>query len=368
MTQQPTATFPAGRLPHRGLLNSAGLLARTHGCLAGVAVGDALGFPAHDLDPQQVAARFGLVDRLLPAADDDPIHKGYAAGRVTDDTILTLVTAEAVLSTDTEPTTQDMARILFEWGRKNEQVWTPGNVFGPSTKSAFASLLASGGRFSLDLTRGRAHDGASNGAPMRMAPAGLVHPGDPGAAARLACALTLPTHPTQVAISAAAALAAGVATALQKGAEVLDIVEACLFGARIGEEWGREHARVVPAPSIERRLHLAVGLALAAPDAIEAARNLHAVIGGNLPAAEALPTAVGVLLAARGEPAEAMVAGASAGGDSDTIASMAGGLAGALRGIGAIPAAWLQQVEEVNSLELGLLASRLAARAGRAPG
>jgi ADP-ribosylglycohydrolase len=38
------------------------------------------------------------------------------------------------------------------------------------------------------------------------------------------------------------------------------------------------------------------------------------------------------------------------GGDTDTLASMAGALSGAYRGIGAFPEEWVRTVEEVNNL------------------
>ena len=47
-----------------------------------------------------------------------------------------------------------------------------------------------------------------------------------------------------------------------------------------------------------------------------------------------------------------MVAAATTGGDTDTIASIGGALCGALRGIEAIPADWLEKVEAVNHLGL----------------
>jgi ADP-ribosylglycohydrolase len=55
------------------------------------------------------------------------------------------------------------------------------------------------------------------------------------------------------------------------------------------------------------------------------------------------------------------VAGASSGGDSDTVASMSGALAGALRGLGSIRADWLDQVERVNRLGLRQVAARIVA-------
>src|SRR2546430_14503344 len=56
--------------------------------------------------------------------------------------------------------------------------------------------------------------GTSNGAAMRIAPAGLAHPGDLEGAVRDAVTMCLPTHATPLAISGASAVAAGIAPAL----------------------------------------------------------------------------------------------------------------------------------------------------------
>ena len=51
------------------------LFAKIYGSLAGVAIGDALGFPVHDLSKEEIKKRYGgLVDRMMPAFADDFIQ------------------------------------------------------------------------------------------------------------------------------------------------------------------------------------------------------------------------------------------------------------------------------------------------------
>ena len=40
-------------------------LGRVHGCLAGVAVGDAMGMPASSYLPQEIIERYGRIEGLL---------------------------------------------------------------------------------------------------------------------------------------------------------------------------------------------------------------------------------------------------------------------------------------------------------------
>jgi ADP-ribosylglycohydrolase len=201
--------------------------------------------------------------------------------------------------------------------------------------------------------------GASNGAAMKIAPAGLVHPADPDAAIEDAVTASLPSHCTQTAIAAACAIAAGVAEGMAHNADVFSVVRATLYGARKGESIGMQRARTVPLPSVSRRIELAVSLALKAEDGDAANRSLAHIIGTGLPAYESIPTAVGIFVAAGGDPEKSVLAGANVGYDTDTIASMAGALAGALNGFDAVPRGLYQEVTRVNDLDLESLARGL---------
>lgn len=61
-----------------------------------------------------------------------------------------------------------------------------------------------------------------------------------------------------------------------------------------------------------------------------------------------------------GRPVDAIRMAANLGGDCDTTASIVGGMCGAISGIGAFPAEWIETVESVNGLGLERYASELA--------
>jgi len=332
------------------------------GSLAGVATGDALGMPVHELTKKEIFERCGgPVDRMLEPFDDEFIHLGYQAGQFTDDTILTLVTVRAILDNQDRLTAVDMADALAEWAANNEDVWTHGLVFGPSTKRAFQAFMKGNHELFLDRSRNWCYLGTSDGCVMRVAPAGWVNPGELEAAVELACEVVLPTHPTHIALSAAAAQAAAVSAALVEGATVSSVADAALRGARLGDTIGREKARVVAQPETEPRLELALELAAKAGDPLEAGLLIQRTIGTHFHATEALSAAMGVFVAADGDPRDSIIAAASTGGDTDTIASIAGALAGALRGIDAVPVEWVALVEAVNDISLSNLADEVNA-------
>lgn len=61
-----------------------------------------------------------------------------------------------------------------------------------------------------------------------------------------------------------------------------------------------------------------------------------------------VPCALSLLVAARGDAAQAIVGAANMGRDADTIGALVGELAGALEGVDAFPAAWVDKVMRLN--------------------
>jgi ADP-ribosylglycohydrolase len=72
-----------------------------------------------------------------------------------------------------------------------------------------------------------------------------------------------------------------------------------------------------------------------------------------------------VFVAARGDPFETVVAGVNIGNDADTIATMGGALAGALRGPAQLPAGLVSTLRQANSEDLGEIVEALTAIAWR---
>lgn len=223
---------------------------------------------------------------------------------------------------------------------------------GPSTRRAIEALQAGGDPETLGALGRLCTDGTSNGAAMRVAPVGLRHPGDPDAAIADALTSCRPSHLTNIAVSGAAAVAAAVSTAIAPGATMLDVVASSRYGAREGYRLGSEYGRDVAGPSVERRIELAVSAALASNDFPSAVRAVTDVVGSGLAMSEAVPAAIGILVAADGDPFLTCVGGANAGDDTDTIACIGGSIAGALRGFSAVPRHLYDELIDANNLDL----------------
>ncbi|WP_419658803.1 ADP-ribosylglycohydrolase [Desulfosarcina variabilis str. Montpellier] len=329
------------------------------GCLSMVAIGDALGMPCHDMTIDEIRERFeGPVEAFHPPFADTRVHRGLCAGQITDDTILTLAVAEAYIENDGHITPSLIAAALLK--AYNRAVHA-GNqtMFGPSTRKAMENIADGKDPVKNCLRENHPMSGASNGGAMKIAPVGLAHPGNIDAAIQDAVDVCLPSHCTQTAIGSACAMAAGVAEALRSDADVFSVVRAALAGARKGEVVGMQKSRTVPLPCVADRIELAVSLALKAEDTAAANRFFANIIGTGLPAYESIPTAIGIFVAAGGDPRGCVIAGANVGYDTDTIASMAGALAGALNGFDRVPADLFQAIKKANDIELKKIASGL---------
>jgi ADP-ribosylglycohydrolase len=335
------------------------------GSLAAAALGDALGAATEQHTTDEIIARFGGLLRDLHAPSSETFSTGNLPGQITDDVSQMLALAEALIATNGDLSEDAWLRALLRWMDTSPAA----RMMGPTTRPLLEALAA--GRDTADIgrsphsTRKFASFGATNGAAMRVAPAGLIFPGDVEAAVRLSWITCRPTHDTQIAAAGAGAIAAGVAQALLPDADVYSVTRACMQGARLGEALGAREGRRVPGPSVLRRIEIAIDEALRSASLHEAISRIEASVGNSVMAVESVPAAVGIFIAAGGDPVEAIVGGANIGNDTDTIAAMAGAMAGALRGVGALPAPLLETVVSANREDFAAIADGLTTLAWR---
>jgi ADP-ribosylglycohydrolase len=172
-------------------------------------------------------------------------------------------------------------------------------------------------------------------------------------------------HHTGPAIAAAALVAGVVTEGLETPGHVapgqaLDRalavgLEAARLGARRGD--GATGDEVVAAAELAVRLARDT-----AGDDAEFLALLAGEVGSSVAAAESVPAAVACLVRAGGDPWRAVVLGANLGGDTDTVAALAGAMAAALPGTPPAPrrlAARLRQGPGAEPGEVAALASAL---------
>lgn len=282
---------------------------RALAALHGLAIGDALGMPTQLLSPGAIAERFGAIDGFRAAEEDHPIAPGISAGSITDDTEQALLLARLLVERDGEIPAREWADRLAAW-EDGMRARGSLDLLGPSTRAAITAI-----REGADpAVAGRA--GTTNGAAMRITPLGIAHPlHDLVRFVDAVADACRPTHDTGVAIAGAAAVAAAVSAGLD-GAGHVEATEVAVAAAELGEQRGHW----VAGASVAGRIRWAVTLD---------ANALSELVGTSLASQESVPAAFGRLALADGDGWQACLAAAAAGGDTDTIAAMAGAMAGA---------------------------------------
>jgi len=311
------------------------------GGLLGQAFGDAFAMPAL-LHPEDTWKRYGgWLTGFHPGPEGHPAHEGLPAARVTDDTEQAFALAASIIR-DGAVTVEGAARALLAWYEAVEGDSAP--FVGPSTRKACQAL-----KRGVD-PRETGLSGDTNGGAMRICPVGLIHPGNPAAAVRDAAAACRPSHFTDVAVSAAAAVAGAIAAALKPGINLERILaegrQAAVEGRSLGRPWF--------GASIPRKIDLALDLVRDADPAdpdetFSRIRDLYDLVGSTLAAADAVPCAFGILAMAQGEPLLCARYAAALSGDADTVAAMACAVAGAWKGTGAFPQRMIAELRRANS-------------------
>jgi ADP-ribosylglycohydrolase len=328
-------------------------LDKTLGCFYGVALGDAMGMPGELWPRARVIEHFGRIDRFLPGPDGHFVVDGFRAGEVTDDTQQTLMLAEAIIAEDGDVVPETVARHLVAWADRVGA--SEGNFLGPSSARAIDRLRNGDSLWETGRT------GETNGAAMRIAPVGLIARLDDleDLVDRVEASAAM-SHRTDVAISGASAIAAAVAAAFDADpadpGAIDTVVHAALDGARAGARRGVP----VVAPSIARRIELAVSLVRAAVDEEQALRDLYEVAGASVATTDTVPTAIALFVLADGDPHRSAILAANLGGDTDTIGAIVGGICGAFSGMRAIPEHLRATLDEVNRLPIVEIATTFA--------
>jgi ADP-ribosylglycohydrolase len=305
--------------------------------------------PTQLLSRPQIRERWGeLLTGFESAPPGHPIAAGMPAGTVTDDTEQAVLLGRLLVSGHGIIDPNEFASALVTWERDMAERGSE-DLLGPSTKRAVAAVLAG---IPPDEA-GSAGD--TNGAAMRIAPVGIaVAPDDVPALVDQVVMASRVTHNTGIALAGAAAVAAAVSAGVA-GAGVAPATALAVGAARSAA--GRGHW--VAGADVAARIEWAAGL-VAGHDETEAAGLIYTLIGTSLATQESVPAAFAVLAAIPDDPWRACLLAASLGGDCDTIAAMAGAIAGACHGLEAFPPQAIAVID-AQHLDLAPLADDLLA-------
>lgn len=304
--------------------------ARVRGCLLAGALGDAVGRPFE--------GRWAVSERAV-----GDVVSGAAPLTWTDDTSLMLALAEYLAGLQ-GPGDLDEHALARSFAR----AWRaePQRGYGANPPRIFAAVLSGGDWRALAQESFGGAGSLGNGGAMRAAPVGAlpVSAQDAGDVARRTAAITH-AHPDGQDGAALIAVAAWVC--LRTRPDQLDV--AALLSTVAGN---LRSPRLVTAVD-------AVAASLGEDEPADVARRT----GTGIAAAEAAPAALSAFLHHPDDPVAAISFAVAMGGDTDTVATMAGCLAGALVGERGLPRGLVARLEAAT--RIGGVADALAGRTYR---
>ena len=316
---------------------------RVVACFKALATGDAIGKQTEMLShpdvrhwyPSGISGFHGTSGDVIPRYADNRKHK-WRIGETTDDTEQTLAVARAVRSQEGVSHTAVGKELLK--CRKSVH---------PGVKSMWTF-------HQLGDPNRTASDGDGCGAAMRVAPVGVLYsPRRFDELVRGAYESSIPTHGGQMAICAAAAVAAAISAALE-GMPATEVLKLAIEGARKAEAF---------APAAKGK---------ATPSIAASIQEMHANLSRHDTLLESelaeeyfpdrpenkVPLAINLALITVSAEHTTLLA-ANVGGDADSVASIGAAIAGALRP-DTVNETWFRVVQSVNGDDLVELPQALA--------
>ncbi|GAB4255934.1 MAG: ADP-ribosylglycohydrolase family protein [Thermoleophilia bacterium] len=305
--------------------------------MLGLMCGDALGMAVEGRPPVEIMRKHGMIRDLLPGS--------LPAGAYTDDTVTAGALAESLVARRGFDPEDFAGRLAATYEARRG--------YGRGTREVIARL-ATGVPWDQAGKSVFGVGSFGNGAAMRVAPLGLLYHGDLEVAARLARLSAQVSHSHPLGQAGAAVQALAIALSLRAG----------IGGRPVADPAGLEpegfleeiEARLEAKEGLFRERLETVALLLdreQAPDLDSGPREVLAwaetvagVLGNDSRAFQSVPTALYLFLSRRGNLEETLISAVALGGDTDTIAAMAGALAGAYSGLEALPQRWIEGLEE----------------------
>lgn len=307
-----------------------------YGCLIGGAIGDALGAPVEGMPYDKVRERYGHLDDFKPYSH--PFSDGEP-GSVTDDSTLRQYIAFAIANNEGRITVDEYASVL-RTRLSLERTWVPEEI-------TLKKLLTG-----IDPRRTGQGNIPTATLTAAITPVGIVNACDPQTAYNDAYLLAS-VHHDGIEQASAAAVAAGIATAVSPDASIDDVLDVLYSyapdvlcrGFDLSLELAEENDSML---TFTQRFYDEL-LDWRWPSVEWDKERFHAgeLMSGR--SIEILPAVAGILSICGDDPNRTLVEAVRFGRDADTIASLTGGFVGAVYGASALRSEWIDQCESANT-------------------
>ena len=287
------------------------------GSLAAGLIGDAMGAPAEGKTYAWIEENLGWIESF--------------EGQGTDDSAVKAMIVDAIAGNGGYAGADEFADSLVRNKQYHRMLYTP--VLNACAK------VRDGVALPVDAGHGNMQSSSS---AMAISPIGLINPCNPRRAAMEAYDVAGVIHsgPANFCRDGACAIAAAVAEAMNPNATCQGIVEA-------STQYLHPKSAAVMIGRINETLALAAECG--GYKKFRAAFYERPLCNEMCDSRETVPVALALFCLAQGDPDPTLLYAANFGRDADTIATMAGAMAGAFKGIDAIRPEWVAQVARDNA-------------------
>lgn len=332
---------------------------KIQGILGCTAIGDAMGSVTENLTFDQIREMIDGQLTEFAKPGKTAFALGNEAGEITDDFSQVYLILKEVLKNGGILDKDTVIQAILKWSEIPK--WF--NRFaGPTTRTAIAmykdpalKMKPLPGAVTVDYA-----SKATNGAAMKIAPAGILNPGNIEGAIEDAIVIAQVTHDNSLAISGACAVACAAAAGLAEGAVMDEVLAAGMYGAIRGETIACRVSRDVAGASVVERIKLAIQIAEGVGNKEEKLKKIAQVVGCGLHISEAVPCAFGIIALNKEDALQAVFDAVNIGYDTDTIAAIVGTMVGAFADVkGEKFKELYQQVQKANGIDLNTLTEDL---------
>jgi ADP-ribosylglycohydrolase len=318
------------------------------GCIAASRVGSAMGAAVEGWSRERVKEEYGYLDKLLPYKHYTNVTDWLRPPGTTEDGIeRQKLMATAIIEKQDRILADDLVRVWLRDLAPERMIYKQERYDQGLLELARAGVLPA--------ELGRLFAYPNNVGPARASHClGLINAGDPkGAADDAYAVLEVYAPETAPGLRWAALYDAAIAAACTPDATVESVLE-------VAKEF--VHYRAYPGSlsawydTMEREVDRAIDLAARHTDPVAMRDEFYRhydgggyIVYGGSQANEIVAKGLAVFAITRGDPKESILTAVNFGRDTDCLAAVAGGLAGALSGAAALPVEWVEQVDEATA-------------------
>ena len=302
---------------------------RIFGCIAASQIGSSMGAAVEGMHMDEIAERFGRVEGLMPYAHYDK-RWNRPAGTTEDGIERQRLMATAIIEKGDRITVEDLAAV---W-RRDINPDNFGVIMEPCDKPLWEKAMQ--GVPAIEIGQASPFPGV-NSFPRSSHCVGVMNAGNPAQAAADALDIGRIYQKAEgEALQWAAGFCAGIAEALKPGATI-DSVLAVIRNAM--------------PPYVQEKMDMAQEMAAKYDDIFDMRSEFYTVWNrttGDYPmsmADEVVNKGFAVFRVSRGDPHTCIIGSVNFGRDTDCLAAISGGLAGALNGSASIPQEWIDTVD-----------------------